>query len=489
MQHWLLSHIKNSFISTDDTGICEAVMLSDDLPAAYLKNLTLLTYDDFESSPEKKLPAATTNEVAEFNCYPGLDDPEEDDIDLAQASYEIQVLGESGFQRQRLNTTTQKRLERMELARRKAGKIKTIKFEDNSLFDAEFDAALEKKVPCKTPNTTSLLTRQIEKRPKLPQNKYLVYAKFDGTAHTTQQTRFFKIFLSMLDEKHRNYPLSLTVLGSASVEELIGFICYKGSIQYPDIVFDSIKKYGLYMVEEDGEIDKDFPALEPNEPCGKFCFTYLALIIKKTEKKDSPSVRVDFPSFSMTSEAASKAEQALIDMRKIQQLHSEEESKLDAHNTLIEAPQYKIYRVAILNKARIKTEIQLAISGEKLEIDPVQQKNTKFWGKQKAVSQPMDFIAGCEKLEERQKKTIFRVYYAPNALSLETASPPEAASHFKQYDFETDHQTAAEIISKVNNILEISANSSRREYLALRDRQKKLSLNGKKKGGTKLMQF
>lgn len=32
-KHWLLSHIRNSFISTDDTGMCEAVMLSDDLPS------------------------------------------------------------------------------------------------------------------------------------------------------------------------------------------------------------------------------------------------------------------------------------------------------------------------------------------------------------------------------------------------------------------------------------------------------------------------
>ncbi|EDW47859.1 GM21544 [Drosophila sechellia] len=28
-QHWLLSHIRNFFISTDDTGMCETVMLSD----------------------------------------------------------------------------------------------------------------------------------------------------------------------------------------------------------------------------------------------------------------------------------------------------------------------------------------------------------------------------------------------------------------------------------------------------------------------------
>lgn len=390
-----------------------------------------------------------------------------------------------GFQRQRLNTATQQRLERMEAARRRAGKVKTVKFEESVMFDADFEGTLERKVPCKVPDTTSLLAKQLEKRPKLPQNKYLVYAKFDGTAQTGIMTRTFKIFLSMLDEKHRNYPLTVSVIGSATIEELIGLICYKCSIQYPNVVLESVKNYGLYMVEEDGDIDPDFPALEAAEPCSKFCFNYLALVSKEGST-DSPSVRLDFPSFSMTSEAASKAEQALNEIRKNQQRHTEEENKLDAHNTLIEAPQYKIYRVFILNKARMKTEIQLAISGEKIEIDPVQQKNSKFWAKQKAVSQCMDCIAGCEKIEERHKKTLFRVYYSPNSLHFETSSPSEASNMFKQYDFESDHPTAIEIISKINNILEISANSSRREYLALRERQQKQSLQGKKKGGSKL---
>lgn len=83
-KHWLLSHIKNSFISTDDTGICEAVMLSDDLPSSYLKQQL---QRDERDSPIK---ISTKNGIVEeFLRYPGLDENEEDEIDILGQSYEV----------------------------------------------------------------------------------------------------------------------------------------------------------------------------------------------------------------------------------------------------------------------------------------------------------------------------------------------------------------------------------------------------------------
>lgn len=64
-KHWLLSHIRNSFISTDDTGMCEAVMLSEDLPNQYA-----LLQRTFANHSQKEL-AKISASVDNYSCYPG----------------------------------------------------------------------------------------------------------------------------------------------------------------------------------------------------------------------------------------------------------------------------------------------------------------------------------------------------------------------------------------------------------------------------------
>lgn len=71
-KHWLLSHIRNSFISTDDTGMCEAVMLSEDLPNQFRTQKR----NDTPMSGHTRQPPDTTED---FICYPGLDQSDEED--------------------------------------------------------------------------------------------------------------------------------------------------------------------------------------------------------------------------------------------------------------------------------------------------------------------------------------------------------------------------------------------------------------------------
>lgn len=73
----------------------------------------------------------------------------------------------------------------------------------------------------------SLLAEMLEKCPDLPHRQYLEYAKFDGTAQLGLPTKSFKIFMTMLPEKHQNYPLIVCVIASAKIKDLIGFTCYK----------------------------------------------------------------------------------------------------------------------------------------------------------------------------------------------------------------------------------------------------------------------
>lgn len=46
-----------------------------------------------------------------------------------------------------------------------------------------------------------------------------------------------------------------------------------------------VTQYGLYITEEDGEVDRDFPCLDPREPISKFGFICLGLVEHKEHFK------------------------------------------------------------------------------------------------------------------------------------------------------------------------------------------------------------
>jgi len=53
---------------------------------------------------------------------------------------------------------------------------------------------------------------------------------------------------------------------------------------------DSVDHYGLYIAEDDGDVDCDFPCLDPRETVGKFGFNYLALVECLKKDEDSKSL-------------------------------------------------------------------------------------------------------------------------------------------------------------------------------------------------------
>ncbi|GAB0089926.1 Stress-activated map kinase-interacting protein 1 [Sergentomyia squamirostris] len=463
--HWLLCHIRNSFISTDDTGMCEAVMVSEDLPSQFAQMNSRRT------------------ETHDFVCYPGLDQSDDDeDGDLLSQSYDIHPDPDIGLHRQRSNTA--QNLERMEMARRKASKIRHVKCDDSlvTLTDVDREVLFVKRdVPTTSvgKTTVSLLSEKLLHCPKQAQNKFLEYARFDGTAQTGMSTRTLKIFLTMLPEKQRNYPIQVCVLSTAKIQEFIGLICYKCSIAHPDISLRSVRNYGLYITEEDGEVDSDFPPLDLREPCSKFCFSHLALIERR------PTVgRIDQRTMSVTSEAdaGGGTSAPLEDSKAITAQQNEDMRRMLGHTTMMEAPMYRSYRLHMLQVPFFRTEVQLGVSGEKVEIDPVQQKNTKFWSKQRAISHAMNSVAMCEIVEKKAYRAIFRIVYrvssrsAPEDDTMSSAtyssSPQTSTPTFKHYNFETDPETAQEIVEKIRNILEVRSSATRREFLSFRERRR-----------------
>uniref|UniRef100_A0A1B0C897 Putative stress-activated map kinase-interacting protein 1-like rhagoletis zephyria n=1 Tax=Lutzomyia longipalpis TaxID=7200 RepID=A0A1B0C897_LUTLO len=539
--HWLLCHIRNSFISTDDTGMCEAVMVSEDLPSQYA-----------QTHARRPEPTNGLEDTQDFVCYPGLDQSDDEDGDLLSQSYDIHAEPDIGLHRQRSNTA--QNLERMELARRKASKIRNVKCDDSivAITDADrdalfvrrdvppvttqkkkpksllserlqhcpkqtqnkfleyarFDGTAQTGVSTRTlkifltmlpekqrnypiqvnvpPVTTqkkkpkSLLSERLQHCPKQTQNKFLEYARFDGTAQTGVSTRTLKIFLTMLPEKQRNYPIQVCVLSTAKIQEFIGLICYKCSIENPDVPLKSVRNYGLYITEEDGEVDSDFPPLDVREPCSKFCFSHLALIERR-----ATIARVDQRTMSVTSEVDAGGGGGAFpeDPKVVSAQQSEDMARMLGHTTMMEAPMYRSYRLHMLQGPFFRTEIQLGISGEKVEIDPVQQKNTKFWTKQRAISHAMNSVAMCEIIERKLYRATFRLVYRVPRPGVDeggahseysTSASPQAASTstFKHYNFETDPETAQEIVEKIRNILEVRSSATQREFLSFRERRR-----------------
>lgn len=115
-------------------------------------------------------------------------------------------------------------------------------------------------------NRTSALSAQIERFPSIPNNPFSEYARFDQRISVNEpqgvSVKRIIIFLTMLPEKERNYPMEVVIQSSARVQDLIGLICwqYTNENREPKLK-QSVNHYCLRIAEENGEVDPDFPPL------------------------------------------------------------------------------------------------------------------------------------------------------------------------------------------------------------------------------------
>lgn len=209
--------------------------------------------------------------------------------------------------------------------------------------------------------------------------------------------------------------------------------------------------------------------MDPREGVAKFGFTCLGLVehkissqnnqsqsqLKVTFEDTTKTIYHDEQQFPSTSQTLSKTPLAAVEEKKNDEIMKD-------HTTAMEAPLYRSYIVWLIHKVRPRTNIQLGVSGDKLEIDPLGASGLPWPRLAKPVSHLMESIASCEIIETRStSKAIFRLVYIP----------PGVDTSFKHYDFECDLPTAEEIVQKINLILELRSSTSRKEYLAHKDRK------------------
>lgn len=433
-KHWLLSHIRDSFISTDDTSICELVMVREDIP----KHLRL----------------------SGAKCYPGIDDDSDED----SQSYDIQMDRDFGH-RHRSNTA--QRLEKMDQARKRFQKINHIKLEGVPVImsDKDISELFEKKDLNKNIKPIirqSLLSEQLEKSPQLPKNPFKEYAKFNGHEQYDEPVRKYRIFMCMLNDKERSYPRQITVVSSATVKEFIGLICYKYASENPTHnLKEDITKYGLFITEDDdGEVDMDFPCLDSTEPISKFDFSSLCLV----ELRPCDLIRHEPIGKVFDKKIVDNTELNKVEQQRI----AEDLARMKRHTTAMEAPLYQLYKVYIVNRVTANTEIHLGISGDKIEIDPVLPSKSaiRLLNRQRAESHSMDNIAWCDINDRKGNKTTFTLIYSPNSSFSDSSNVI-----FKKHEFEAETTIADSVVKKINNILELRTSNARKEYLAYRERK------------------
>ncbi|XP_016389713.1 target of rapamycin complex 2 subunit MAPKAP1-like [Sinocyclocheilus rhinocerous] len=447
----ILAHIRQSHVTSDDTGMCEMVLIDHDV--------------DLEKCHSSAASAGGGSSGGSFGDGSGGGDSQT--CDLSQ-SVDITSSWDFGIRR-RSNTA-------------KDEMPKTFSHLDLRLFNEIRKANIAQ-----------------------------------GHVGTTA-TKKIDVYLSMQSTQEKLHPMTVVTMANARVHDLIGLICWQYTCEgrEPKLT-ENVNTYFLHIAEDDGEVDTDFPPLDSNEPIHKFGFSTLALVEKysspglgpkqslfvrinaahgfslipvdsqkvtmkdilqkalkkrkgsqkgsgpmyRLEKQTEPNVAVDLDStlesqgtmeFCLVRENSSRGEES-----------SEEDPPIDITTVqdMLSSHHYKSFKISMIHKLRFTTDVQLGISGEKVEIDPVtnQKTSTKFWIRQKPISIDSDLLCACDLVEEKSPShAVFKLTYLSN-------------HDYKALYFESDAATVNEIVLKVNYILESRASTSRADYFAQKQRK------------------
>ncbi|XP_050017635.1 target of rapamycin complex 2 subunit MAPKAP1 isoform X2 [Alexandromys fortis] len=459
----ILAHIRQSHVTSDDTGMCEMVLIDHDV--------------DLEKTHPPSVPGDSGSEVQGSSG----------DTQGYVYAQSVDITSSWDFGIRRRSNTAQ-RLERLRKERQNQIKCKNIQWKErNSKQSAqELKSLFEKKSLKEKPPSSgkqSILSVRLEQCPLQLNNPFNEYSKFDGKGHVgTTATKKIDVYLPLHSSQDRLLPMTVVTMASARVQDLIGLICwqYTSEGREPKLN-DNVSAYCLHIAEDDGEVDTDFPPLDSNEPIHKFGFSTLALVEKYSSpgltSKESLFVRINAAhGFSLIQVDNTKVTMKEILLKAVKRRKGsqrisgsradgvfEEDSQIDIATVqdMLSSHHYKSFKVSMIHRLRFTTDVQLGISGDKVEIDPVtnQKASTKFWIKQKPISIDSDLLCACDLAEEKSPShAVFKLTYL--------------SSHdYKHLYFESDAATVSEIVLKVNYILESRASTARADYFAQKQRK------------------
>ncbi|XP_035759001.1 target of rapamycin complex 2 subunit MAPKAP1 isoform X6 [Egretta garzetta] len=416
----ILAHIRQSHVTSDDTGMCEMVLIDHDVDLEKFNPSS--AYGDSGSE--------TQGSNGETQGY------------VYSQSVDITSSWDFGIRRR---SNTAQRLERLRKERQNQIKCKNIQWKDrNTSYSAEeLSSLFEKKnfrvkSPCS--GKQSILSVRLEQCPLQLNNPFNEYSKFDGKGHVgTTATKKIDVYLPLHTSQDKLQPMTVVTIANAKVHDLIGLICW----QYTTTTSMPTVSILLRMTVRLTQIFHPWIPMSPFTSLASAPWHWL---------KSTPLPAWQQNSRSLS--ACSRGEEV-----------SEEDPQIDIATVqdMLSSHHYKSFKVSMIHRLRFTTDVQLGISGDKVEIDPVtnQKASTKFWIKQKPVSIDSELLCACDLAEEKSPShAIFKLTYLSN-------------HDYKHFYFESDAATVNEIVLKVNYILESRASTARADYFA--QKQKKLS--------------
>lgn len=111
---------------------------------------------------------------------------------------------------------------------------------------------------------------------------------------------------------------------------------------------EDISKYGLYLTEDNGEVDTGFPCLDPSENIGKFDFSVLGLLEMKPSdlaRQETIKTMPDMFSSKLRQQQQEEDDELAVVEEKTAQKLAQDMAKMEVHTNAMEAPRYQLYRL------------------------------------------------------------------------------------------------------------------------------------------------
>ncbi|KAM6110514.1 target of rapamycin complex 2 subunit MAPKAP1 isoform 4-T4 [Pterocles gutturalis] len=451
----ILAHIRQSHVTSDDTGMCEMVLIDHDVDLEKFNPSS--AYGDSGSE--------TQGSNGETQGY------------VYSQSVDITSSWDFGIRRR---SNTAQRLERLRKERQNQIKCKNVQWKDRNTSHSaeELSSLFEKKnfrvkSPCS--GKPSILSVRLEQCPLQLNNPFNEYSKFDGKGHVgTTATKKIDVYLPLHTSQDKLQPMTVVTIANAKVHDLIGLICwqYTSEGREPKLN-DNVNAYCLHIAEDDGEVDTDFPPLDSNEPIHKFGFSTLALVEKYSSPglaaKQSLFVRINAAhGFSLIQVDSMKVTMKDILQKALKRRKGSQRGS---------GPQYRLEKQSEPN---VPVDLDCTLESQStLEFCLVRENSSR--GEEVSEEDPQIDIATVQDMLSSHHYKSFKVsmihrlrFTTDVQLGHAIFKLTYLSNHdYKHLYFESDAATVNEIVLKVNYILESRASTARADYFA--QKQRKLS--------------
>ena len=227
-----------------------------------------------------------------------ISDEEDEDVDGFRGSPDLrEAIASSGGSSNRVEAAAavERKPNKLEKQEVPAKPSKTVVWKESSLEPEELEAMFPRKELQPAAATkaagTSLLARLLQDPSADDANPWLEFGRFDATGNPEAKTvRQILIYYPMSADDGEQTAAAATAAATsgpihvscgrdATVRDLVGLACcvYTQARRQPRLN-PPVDNYSLFMCEEDGTVDVDFPALDPHDPLSKYGFEVLALV-------------------------------------------------------------------------------------------------------------------------------------------------------------------------------------------------------------------